>query len=78
VAWRLTGDEDSYRLCTAIDCLVFLAGENFQSFAGLEDEVVMVNFEGQLSIQHVEELAGARMVVAYLAGAGRHELFNDA
>lgn len=38
----------------------------------------MVYFEGQLSIQHVEELAGVRVVVAYLAGAGWHEFFNDA
>jgi hypothetical protein len=57
---------------------VFLAGENFESFSGLEDQVVIVHFESQLSIQHVEELAGARVVVAYLARGGRHEFFNDA
>jgi hypothetical protein len=57
---------------------VRLAGRDFKSFAGLEDEVVMLDFEGEFSFEDEEELARAEVGVASFAGAGRHELFDDA
>ena len=55
--WGLAGDQHSNRFGASIHCLILLVGENFESFAGVEDEVVVVNFESQLSFEHEEELA---------------------
>jgi hypothetical protein len=55
-----------------------VAWRDLEAFAGVEDEVVMVYFEREFPVQHEEELVCARVVVAYLGGAGGHELFDDA
>jgi hypothetical protein len=55
-----------------------LAGRDFESFSGLKNKVVVFDFEGQLSFEDVEELTGMDVGVADFAGAGRHELFDDA
>lgn len=38
----------------------------------------MFDFEGQFSLEDEEELTRVKVGVACLAGAGRHELFDDA
>jgi hypothetical protein len=78
VAWGLAGDEEAGRGCASVDGLMVLAGGDFESFAGVKDEVVAVDFESELSFKHEEELAGVNVEVASLAGAGGHELFDDA
>jgi hypothetical protein len=55
-----------------------LVGGYLEAFAGVNHEVVMLYFESEFPFEDVEELACARVVVTYLAGAGRHELFDDA
>jgi hypothetical protein len=78
VAWGLTGDEDTHGLGASIHCLMLLAGGGLESFTGVNDDVVMLYFEGEYSFEHEEELACVNMGVANLAGARRHELFDDA
>jgi hypothetical protein len=78
VAWGLAGDEEAGRGRASVNSLMVLAGGDFEAFAGVKDEVVMLYFESEFSFEHEEELACACVVVAYLAGAGRHELFDDA
>jgi len=78
VAWGLTGDEYSHGLLTTVDGLMLLAWRDFNSFSGLEDEVVMLDFDGEFSFEHQEELTCVDVGVTDLAGAGRHEFFNDA
>jgi hypothetical protein len=78
VAWGLAGDDEAGRGCAPVDSLMVLAGGDFEAFAGVKDEVVMLYFESEFPFEHEEELACACVVVAYLAGAGRHELFDDA
>jgi hypothetical protein len=57
---------------------MILAGGDFEAFAGVEDDVVVVDFEGEFSLEDVEELMGVDVGVTGFAGAGRHELFDDA
>jgi hypothetical protein len=57
---------------------MLLAGRDFESFAGVKDEVVMLYLESEFSFQHKKELARVTVGVANLAGAGRHDLFDDA
>ena len=45
VAWGLTGDEDTRGFGASIHGLMALAGGDFDSFAGLKDEVVMFYFQ---------------------------------
>ena len=78
MAWRLACDKDSCGSRVSIDCLMLLAGEDFEPFAGVEYEEVMFYFEGQLSLEHVEELVGVEVRVASFAGAGGEEFFDDA
>jgi hypothetical protein len=78
VAWGLTGYEHSDGGGTSIDCLMLPAGRDLKSFAGVKDEVVMLDLEGELSFQDEEKLTRVEMRMAGLAGAGRHEFFNDA
>ena len=78
VAWRLAGDEHSYGICAAIDRLMLLAWRDFESLTGLKNKVMMLDFEGELSFENKEELAWVDVGVTRLAGAGRHELFDDA
>ena len=78
VAWWLTGDEDTHGLGASIDCLMALAWRYFESFTGLKNKVVMLYFESEFSFEHEEELACADVGMTNLAGAGRHEFFDDA
>jgi len=55
-----------------------LSGRDFDSLSGLKIEGLAVDFEGQNSIENVEELPRMKMVVATLPRAGWHELFDDA
>jgi hypothetical protein len=78
MTWRLTGDEDSRGMGTSIHYLMLLAWRDLDSFACLKKKVVVIDFEGQLSLEDEEELARAGVGVTDLAGAGRHELFDNA
>ena len=78
MAWGLAGDQHAHGFGAAIECLVALAGRDFESFAGLEDEVVLLDFESEFSFKNEKELACANVEVAGLAGVRRHELFNNA
>jgi hypothetical protein len=78
VAWGLTGDQHSHWFGAAIYCLMALAWRYFESFASVKNKVVMFYFHGQFSFQHEEKLARVDVEVAGFAGAGRHELFDDA
>jgi len=64
VAWGLAGDEDADKGCASVDSLMVLAGGDFEAFTGVKDEVVMLYLKRELSFEHVEELACARMMVA--------------
>jgi hypothetical protein len=46
VAWGLAGYEETCCSCASVDGLMLLAGGDLEAFAGLEDEVVVVDFEG--------------------------------
>jgi hypothetical protein len=78
VAWGLAGDQHTQGLGAAIECLVRLAWRDFNAFAGLENEVVLLDFESEFSFEDKEELARAKVEVAGLAGVWWHKLFNDA
>jgi hypothetical protein len=78
MAWRVAGNEHAYGTGTAIDCLMRSAGSDLEAFTGVKDEVVTVNFKGQFSFEDKEELPRMEVVVTSFAGAGRHELFDDA
>ena len=78
MAWRLAGNQHAHRLGAAIECLVALPGGDFESFAGLEDEIVLLDFESEFSFNDEKELACAKVEVAGLAGVRWHELFDDA
>jgi hypothetical protein len=56
----VAGDQHSHRFGASIHCLMLLVGENFESFAGVEDEVAVVYFKREFSFEDVEELACAR------------------
>jgi len=64
VAWGLAGDEETGRGCASVDSLMVLAGGNFEAFAGVNHEVMMLYFKREFSFEDVEELARARVVVA--------------
>jgi len=55
-----------------------LAWGDLDPVAGMKDKVVMFYLKGQLSFEDVEELARVDVGVTGFAGAGRHELFDDA
>jgi hypothetical protein len=55
-----------------------LTWRDLESFSRLKDKVVMFHLHGQFSFQHEEKLAGVDVGVTDFAGAGRHELFDDA
>jgi hypothetical protein len=78
VTGGLAGYEDAGGGGAAIDGLMRLAGGDLDSLACLEGEIVVLDLHGEFAMEDVEELAGAGVVVAGLAGAGRHELFDDA
>ena len=54
-----------------------LAGGDLDAFAGVEEEVVVLDLEGELAFEDVEELAGLEVVVAGFAGARGHCFFDD-
>jgi hypothetical protein len=78
VARGLACNQYADRVCTSVERLVGLVGGDFEAFACLKDKVLPVNFEGQDSVEDVEELSRVEMVVTTLTCAGRHELFDDA
>lgn len=78
MARGLAGDEHSHGAVTSIDGLMLLAWRDFESFAGVKDKVVMVDFECEFSFEDEEELTRVNVGVPGLAGAGGHEFFNDA
>jgi hypothetical protein len=78
MTWGLTGDEHSHRFGAAIHRLMLLAWGDFESFPRLKNKVVMLDLEGEFSFQHEEELTRVDVGVTGLAGAGWHELFDDA
>jgi hypothetical protein len=55
-----------------------LVGGDLEAFAGVEDEVVVVDFEGEFAFEDKEKLACAGVGVTEFAGVWRHELFDDA
>ena len=57
---------------------MLLAAGDFESFPGVNQEVMMLYFEGEFSFENEEKLACVNVGVANLAGAGEHELFDDA
>jgi hypothetical protein len=57
---------------------MLLARGDFESFASVEHEALVIDFEGEFSFEDEEELASVNVGVANLAGAGWHEFFDDA
>ena len=55
-----------------------LARGDFESFTGVKDKVMVFDFEGEFSFEDEEKLARVDVGMAGLAGAGRHEFFDDA
>jgi hypothetical protein len=51
---------------------MILAGGDFEAFAGVEDDVMVVDFEGEFSFEDVEELTGVDVGVANFGCAGGH------
>jgi hypothetical protein len=78
MAWGLAGDEEAGGGCASVDGLMALAGGDLEAFSGVEDDVVVVDFEGEFTLEDVEELMGVDVAVTGFAGAGRHEFFDDA
>ena len=50
VAGRLTGDDYADRSGAAVDGLMRLAGSDLDSFAWMEGEVVMLDFDGEFTL----------------------------
>jgi hypothetical protein len=74
----LAGDEHAHRGGASIDGLMLLAGSDLESFASVKDKVVMLYFESEFAFEDEEKLTRVNVRMAGLAGAGRHELFDDA
>ena len=55
-----------------------LVGGDLEAFAGVQDEVVVVDFEGEFSLEDIEELTGVDVGVTNFGCARRHKLFDDA
>jgi hypothetical protein len=75
---RVTGDENARWVRAAVEDLMRLAGRYFEALTSLKDEALLLYFEGQLAFKNVEELPRMNMKMTDFAGAGRHELFNNA
>ena len=56
MAWRLTDDEHTHQTCASIQCLMLPAWRDLEPFAGLQNEITMFDFKGQLAFQDKEEL----------------------
>jgi len=78
MTWGLASDEHSHGPSAAIHCLMLLARRDFQPFSGLKDKVMMLDLEGQFSFEDEEKLTRVDVKMTGLAGAGWHELFDDA
>jgi hypothetical protein len=78
MAGRLTGNQHSHLSGAAIQRLMLLTWRDLDPFTSVKDEVVVFDFQGQLSFEHEEKLAGMDMGVAGLTGTRRHKLFDDA
>ena len=72
VAGGLAGDDDADWGRATVHGLMGLAGGDLYGLACLEGEVVMLDLYGELALEDVEELAGARVMVTGFAGAWRH------
>ena len=72
VAGGLAGDDDADWGGAPVHGLMRLTGGDLDSLSCLEGEVVMLDFHGEFALEDVEELAGARVVMAGFAGAGGH------
>jgi hypothetical protein len=75
---RSAGDENASRVRAAVEDLMHLTGQDFKALTSLEGKGVLLYFEGQLSLDNIEELPRVNMEVTDFPGAGRHEFFNDA
>ena len=78
VARGLARHDDAQKARALVLRLVALSGGDFDSFALLENEVVILDVEGQFAFEHVEKLARMDMGMADLGGAGGHEFFDHA
>ena len=78
MAWGLACDEHAYWARTSIECLMRLARSDFDCLSGVKDEGLPFDFEGQSTVEDVEELQCMEVIVATLTCAGWHELFDDA
>jgi hypothetical protein len=72
LARGLAGDEDSNVGGASIECLVPLAGSDLDSFSGMKNEVVLLNFESELALENEEELARVGVIVTDLRGVRGH------
>jgi hypothetical protein len=78
MAWGLACDQKAHRSKTLVEGLVRLMRRDFDAFSGVKNEGLVFDFEGQDSVEDVEELPRMEVIVATLTCAGRHELFDDA
>jgi len=58
MAWRLAGDQHADRTGTSIPSLMPLAGQDFEPFTGVKNEIIMFHFKRQFAFENKEELAG--------------------
>jgi len=77
VTGGLACDQHPYRMRTSVECLMRLVRRDFNAFPGLKNDELLFDFEGQNSIEDVEELSCMQVVVATLTCAGWHEFFDD-
>jgi hypothetical protein len=49
-----------------------LAGSDLDSFSGMKNEVVLLNFESELALENEEELARVGVIVTDLRGVRGH------
>src|SRR5215475_5540803 len=73
----LAGDEDAKCSCATVHRLMLLAGRDLDAFPGAGDELMVLDLHGQFTLEDVEELPGALVMVACFAGAWGHQLVDD-
>jgi hypothetical protein len=66
----LARDQKAHRSKTSVEGLMPLARRDFDAFPSLKHEGLLFNFEGQNSIENVEELLCMEVVVAKLTCVG--------
>lgn len=75
---RLTGDEKADAVLALVQCLMRLTGRDLDSLVRLNDELTMVQFKREFSLENEEKLAGPNVKVPDLLRAWRREFFDDA